>query len=65
MTNQQIQSKIDAAWVPACSGTETPFMFRGKKYLYMWNPFEGNHAHYCMTDDVFFDKDQWVNLVNN
>lgn len=48
-----LQNKVDAAWQPACGGTELPFQKDGKTYLYMWNPLTGQHAHYCETDDVF------------
>ena len=42
-------------WVVACGGTETPFTYNGKTYLYMWNPATGEHAYYCETDDLFVE----------
>ena len=51
-------------WEAACGGLETPFQYRGKTYLYMWNRMTGQHAHYCQTDDVFLNKEEWVSLVN-
>ena len=40
-------------WVPACGGTEEPFEYNGKRWLYMWNRATGEHMYYNMTDDVF------------
>ena len=46
----------DYAWQPACGGTETPFTWGDKTYLYMWNTETGEHAYYNQTDDVFEDS---------
>jgi hypothetical protein len=44
-------------WVPACGGTETPFMTRtGRRLLYMWTT--GEHAYYDVTNDVFLSADE-------
>jgi len=41
------------AWRPACGGTERPFEWGGKEYLYMYNHETGEHSYYNATDDVF------------
>lgn len=46
-------SNSDHAWVAACGGTEKAFMYKGKKYLYMWNWATSEHSYYCISDDVF------------
>lgn len=43
----------DVSWVPACGGTERPFEWGGKEYLYMYNTITGEHSYYNATDDVF------------
>ena len=41
------------AWVPACGGTETPFISRsGVKLLYCFNPFLGRHAYLNVDQDI-------------
>ena len=39
-------------WLPACNGTEVPFVTRsGRTLLYCWQPSTGNHAYLdCATD---------------
>ncbi|NIU01629.1 MAG: hypothetical protein GWN01_12155 [Nitrosopumilaceae archaeon] len=51
-------------WIPACGGTEKPFQYEGKQYLYMWNSKSGTHAYYCITDDVFLGNREWELLMN-
>lgn len=41
------------SWVPACGGTEQPFFYNGKQFLYMWNYRTKEHSYYCITDDLF------------
>ena len=31
----------NANWIPACGGTETPFMCNGYRLLYCWNGLSG------------------------
>ena len=46
-------------WVPACGGTETPFITRtGRKIHYMWNSTTGEHAYYDVTNDVFLTTEE-------
>lgn len=41
-------------WIPACGGTEVPFVSRsGIRMLWCWNPGTGQHAYLnCDTDIV-------------
>lgn len=45
-------------WLPACNGTETPFVSRsGRRLLYVWQPSTGKHAYLdCDTDTVLDDE---------
>jgi hypothetical protein len=41
-------------WVAACGGTEQPFTTRtGHRLQYMWCPATGEHAYYCLDEDLF------------
>lgn len=46
-------------WVPACNGTETPFVSRsGLRLLYCWQASSGRHAYInCDTDIVLSDEE--------
>jgi len=46
-------SNSDCHWVAACGGTETPFHYKGKQYLFMWNKVTGKHSYYCLCTDTF------------
>ncbi len=41
------------SWVPAAGGSEKPFEWGDKEYLYMYNTITGEHSYYNATDDVF------------
>lgn len=45
-------------WVPACNGTEVPFMTRnGFRLLYCWQASTGRHAYLnCDTDMILTDE---------
>ncbi len=48
---------MDAQWIPACGGTETPFTTRtGRRLHYLWNPSTGEHAYYDVGNDIFLDQ---------
>jgi hypothetical protein len=53
-------------WLPACGGTETPFLTRtGRKLLYCWQPSTGRHAYLDMGTDMFLsDEDAEYALGN-
>jgi len=46
-------------WVPACGGTEQPFISRsGIRMLYCFNPAMGKHAYIdCNTDMIMTDEE--------
>lgn len=51
-------------WIPACGGTETPFLTRtGKRLLYVYQPSTGRHAYLdCDTDIVLSDQEAFEAL---
>jgi hypothetical protein len=57
--NLVFQQKKSENWVPACGGTEVPFMTRNRrKLLYCWNTFTGDHAYLdCETDLILSDEE--------
>ena len=46
-------------WVPACGGTEKPFIARsGAKLLYCYNPAKNTHAYlHCDVDIILSDQE--------
>lgn len=60
---QDHYSDNDFHWIPASNGTEQPFVLKGKKYQYMWNYRTNVHMHYCITDDVFLEQDEFFRLT--
>jgi hypothetical protein len=43
-------------WLPANSGTETPFLTRNRRrLLYVWQPSTGRHAYLDMDSDLILD----------
>ena len=52
-------------WIPACGGTETPFMTRtGKRLLYVWDTCSGRHAYLdCQSDIILSDEEARVALA--
>lgn len=45
-------------WIPACGGTEVPFVTRtGRTLQYMWNTVTGEHAYYDVRGDIFLDNE--------
>jgi hypothetical protein len=62
-----VKEMLDAAeakrnqgnWVPACSGTEAPFLTRsGRTLLYCYQPSTGKHAYLdCGTDLILTDEE--------
>lgn len=48
-------------WVPACGGTEVPFMTRsGRKLLYCWQPTTGRHAYLDMGTDIILSDEEFT-----
>ena len=50
------QRRAQGPWVPACGGTEQPFVTRtGYRIQYMWQPSTGRHAYLNLDTDVIVD----------
>jgi hypothetical protein len=46
-------------WIPACCGTETPFVSRsGIRMLYCWNPATGQHAYLNLDTDIIMTDEE-------
>ena len=53
--NALCAARVDQ-WLPACGGSETPFLKNGNRYLYVFNPSSCTHAYLdCGTDLVLDD----------
>lgn len=54
-------------WVPACNGTEVPFITRtGQRLLYCWQPSTGRHAYLnCETDIILTDEEACCALATS
>jgi hypothetical protein len=52
-------SKNEDVYVPACGGTEKPFITRtGRKLQYCYNPCLNDHAYVdCMSDLILSQED--------
>ena len=59
-----LAKKDNGPWVPACNGTEVPFISRsGIRLLYCWQPSAGRHAYLnCDTDIILSDEEAWLAL---
>lgn len=52
-----------AGYEIAGGGSETPTMYRNKKwYLYVWQPRTGKHAYYDFADDIFISDTDFAKL---
>jgi len=46
-------------WVPACNGTEKPFVSRsGHRLLYCWQQSTGRHAYINLDTDILLSDDE-------
>jgi hypothetical protein len=64
----QRQAKAEQGhWVPACNGTEVPFLSRsGRRLLYCWQPSTGRHAYLDMgTDIILTDEEASIALATS
>lgn len=51
-------------WVPACSGTENPFVSRGgPRLLYCWNPCQQRHAYLNVDTDMIIEPEEAAMLL--
>lgn len=61
-----LAKKDNGPWVPACNGTEQPFITRtGLRLLYCWQPSSGRHAYLnCDTDMIMTDDEAHARVGN-
>jgi hypothetical protein len=59
-----LAGKLDR-WVPACGGTETPIMKKGRRLLYCFNPSSGNHAYLDLDRDMILEWEEFKELFLN
>lgn len=46
-------------WIPACGGTEVPFLTRtGKRLLYVYQPSTGRHAYLDLGTDLILTNEE-------
>lgn len=51
--------KDNGSWVPACGGSETPFVTRsGFRLLYCWQPSTGRHAYINVDTDIALSDEE-------
>lgn len=56
--------KAQGNWVPACGGTEEPFMTRsGVRVQYLYQPSTGNHAYIDVDSDILLTDEEAWNLL--
>ena len=51
-------------WVPACGGTEVPFLKNGKRYLYCWHTGVGEHAYLDLDRDMILTDEEAARLFS-
>ena len=51
-------------WIPACGGTERPFVCNGRRLQYMWNRGTGQHAYYDCEADMFLTTEDAFRTLN-
>jgi hypothetical protein len=54
----------DDDWIPACGGTEIPFVVKGHRLHYMWNRRTGDHAYYHCDRDLFLSLNEVTSIFN-
>jgi hypothetical protein len=54
------QAKLEQGnWLPACGGTEQPFVTRtGRRLQYFWQPSTGRHAYIDLGTDIILTDDE-------
>jgi hypothetical protein len=65
LLEKRAKEKEQGNWIPACGGTEVPFLTRsGRKLQYLWQPSTGKHAYYdCDNDLILSDEDAQLALA--
>ena len=55
---QLAENRLNDNWVPACGGTEEPFVSRsGKRLQYVWQPSTGHHAYLDLDSDTILSDE--------
>lgn len=49
-----IEQQLDS-WVPACGGTEEPFQYGNRRFLYVFNPASEKHGYLDLGSDIVYD----------
>jgi hypothetical protein len=53
--------KAEGNWVPACGGTEVPFITRNRyRLIYCWQPSTGRHAYLNLDTDIILSDEEAV-----
>jgi len=53
------QTTTNDNWIPACGGTEQPFISRtGRRLLYCWQPSTGRHAYLDLGSDLILSDEE-------
>ena len=57
--NKRVRESADNDnWIPACGGTEEPFVSRsGKRLQYVWQPSTGQHAYLDLDSDTILSDE--------
>ncbi len=59
MLNEQQAKAEQGPWVPACGGTEEPFLTRtGHRLLYCWQQTTGRHAYLDCGSDLILTEEE-------
>ena len=51
-SNKETDMAAQGNWVPACGGTEQPFLMKGYRLLYVWQQSTGQHAYLNLDTDI-------------
>ena len=55
---QLAENRLNDNWLPACGGTEEPFVSRsGKRLQYVWQPSTGHHAYLDLDSDTILSDE--------
>ena len=56
--------KAEGNWIPACGGTEVPFVTRNRyRLLYCWQPSTGRHAYLNCDTDIILSDDEAMSAL--
>lgn len=62
---KEVEFPTEGRTVVGCDGKESPFSYKGRHYLYVWNKDIAMHLYYCFEDDVYyFDYSHNKNNIN-